>query len=88
MTRAPGPSHGLRHRWSAPVRFFNERGENSKTERACEACGLVKVTMHPPLGLAWREWWKDCERIDCDRTPECVPFTEASKAESVTRVNQ
>lgn len=61
-----------RHKWGEPSRFENERAENTKTERVCELCGLIKVTMHPPAGLPWREWWKDGQQIHCSTTPPCT----------------
>ena len=69
----PGPreTNPRRHCWGLAQRFFHdERPDISKTERACVHCGLVRVTRHES-GRHWIEFWRDGERVDCDRTPEC-----------------
>jgi hypothetical protein len=65
-----------RHRWSAPQRF------ESKTERSCTLCGLIKVTRHVDDGgrdrgvrdregrLVWIEWWKPVARGADGRSPD------------------
>lgn len=48
-----------KHRWEKePKRLAaSERADgNASTERACTICGMVKITVHPPYGLPWREW--------------------------------
>ncbi len=62
----------MNHRWCVDVnRLYDDRGVNTKTERICEVCGLIKVTMHPPGGaLPWREWWKDGRKLAA--MPGCV----------------
>jgi hypothetical protein len=42
-----------KHEWGDPERL-GEYAE--RTERICVLCGLVKITIHPPRGLPWREW--------------------------------
>ena len=55
-----------RHRWGEPSRF------QYKTERECVVCKIVKVTRHEPGENAWLEFYRDGERIACERTPECM----------------
>lgn len=55
----------LRHKWSAPIRF------RFKTERACERCGIVKVTRHDG-DYPWIEFYCGLDRIISDHTPPCV----------------
>lgn len=46
---------------------------NARTERTCIACGLVKVTVHPPHGLPWREWRTAAGKVwRGDATPPCL----------------
>lgn len=62
-----------RHRWGDAQRFINEaRPDISKTERPCihPGCNIIRVTRHES-GEHWVEFWKDGERIDCERTPVC-----------------
>lgn len=54
-----------RHRWADPVRY------PYKTERTCLNCDLVKVTRHEPGEHPWLEFWRNGERVICDRTPMC-----------------
>lgn len=56
-----------RHRWGEPVRLLD------RTERACAHCPLIRITMHPPHGLPWREWrHRDSEaRWQMTTTPPC-----------------
>lgn len=51
-------------------------GRYQQTERACPICRLVKITVHPPTGEAYRLWrWDDAPTQFADRvTPECRPF--------------
>ena len=55
----------LRHKWGDPNRLLY------KTERVCLRCDLIKVTRHEPTAT-WIEWWRDGERITCERTPACA----------------
>jgi hypothetical protein len=46
---------------------------NDRTERVCLSCGLVKITVHPPKGFAWREWrTRDGKPWVGDITPPCL----------------
>jgi hypothetical protein len=66
-----------RHKWSAAM---NDR---LKTERTCEVpgCGLVKVTRHDnPHGPPWREWARDGQSFQSDKTPPCVARAAAEVA--------
>lgn len=64
-----------KHRWGDPVwtpGMENHDG-NDRTERACIFCGLVKITVHPPSGLPWREWrTKDGMVAQLTATPPCL----------------
>ncbi|MDP2410372.1 MAG: hypothetical protein Q8M26_08805 [Pseudolabrys sp.] len=63
--------HG-RHKWGEAKRF------PYKTEVSCERCQIVKVTRHEPSVRPWLEFYRDGERVNCERTPVCesaeVPF--------------
>lgn len=61
------------HKWGERVPL--ETG----TERTCKVCGLVKVTVHPPHGLPWREWRdpKGGPQMQLSFTPPCVGEGEA-----------
>lgn len=63
-----------KHRWGDGVHV----GEHlDRTERACALCGLVKVTVHPPVGFPWREWrMRDGKTWQGDATPPCVDQQE------------
>lgn len=52
-----------------------DRPDIGKTERECRnGCGIVKLTIHPGgSARAWQEFWRNGERIDCERTPACEP---------------
>lgn len=52
---------------------------NDRTERACALCGLVKITVHPPHGLAWRRW-RTAEGLELDLStaPPCRPRQDAA----------
>ena len=45
----------------------------SQTERTCEACGVVKITVHAAEGGGWREWRWPGNRLqfEATETPEC-----------------
>lgn len=82
--RAENHSHGgpreifprlRKHRWGDAERFFHaERPDISKTERTCVHCGLVRVTRHESE-RHWVEFWRDGERVDNPRTPECISLS-------------
>ncbi len=50
---------------------------NERTERTCQNCGLVKITVHPPHGFPWREWRMrgGDETIALTTTPPCLVGT-------------
>lgn len=64
-----------RHRWGEAERHPLAH----KTEREClNGCGIVKVTRHEAEGSRdhhWHEFWRNGERMFCDRTPACEPVT-------------
>lgn len=66
-----------KHRWGDPVTILPSEAfdGNERTERVCPSCGLVKITVHPPHGLPWREWrHRDAAApIALTHTPPCLP---------------
>lgn len=48
----------LRHHWGPPISIHASMTSSNceQTERVCTACGLTKITVHPPKGIPWREW--------------------------------
>jgi len=74
---------GRQHAWNAiPIKFLSavdEHGNrqfpdgNARTLRTCSQCDMVKVTVHPPHGNAWREWrTKDGKVWVGELTPPCL----------------
>jgi hypothetical protein len=68
----------LRHRWSEPVAVLAENTPSGcqETERTCIACGMVRITVHPPVAhLPWRAWrTPQGDRTDkIAMTPPCHP---------------
>lgn len=72
-----------RHRWNVETQRRLDghayHDGNDRTEKDCEHCGLVKVTVHPPQGLPRREWrhWNG-QTFVCEQTPPCVPTRAVS----------
>lgn len=60
VARLPPSTRGPRHQWlgatSVTILPQDSTAGNERTERTCPRCGLVKITVHPPHGLPWREW--------------------------------
>jgi hypothetical protein len=48
--------HARRHKWADPVNVHYDTTPSgcNETERACEHCGIAKITVHPPFGFAYR----------------------------------
>jgi hypothetical protein len=69
-----------RHRLAADP----ARGRHEQIERICPRCALVKITVMPAAGGAWREWrWGNAPAQFVDVvTPECVPAADAGKVAS------
>lgn len=63
-----------KHKWGEPVGF------QFKTERSClrPGCNLVKVTVHQPTEIPWREWWCDGARVVSETTPPCTGEIEVA----------
>jgi hypothetical protein len=58
------------HRW---IRHDESPDGNSRTERTCSLCQMVKITVHPPRGLPWREWRPhDGQLWGGTATPPCL----------------
>lgn len=67
------PHTSIRHRWRDPDRFEHH------SERRCEFCSLIKITMHPPRGNPWREWrYNSGKNFKSDVTPRCDPSGEVA----------
>jgi hypothetical protein len=66
----------LRHSWIKPERRIHPSESpdgNERTERTCERCSMVKITVHPLHGNPWREWrTKDGMLAQLDATPPCL----------------
>lgn len=66
----------MNHRWNLENRIpaHATPDGNERTERQCAFCGLFRITVHPPHGLAWREWrTKDGRQLIGGNTPHgCV----------------
>lgn len=68
------PTVPRKHKWVGEHRIpaCDSIDRNERTERGCPQCGLVKITVHPPHGLPWREWrTANGERLIQARTPPC-----------------
>ncbi len=68
------PIKARKHRWVGEHRIAacDSFDGNERTERGCPLCGLVKITVHAPHGLPWREWRRrNGERIYGQATPPC-----------------
>lgn len=66
------PRHG---RWINEKRIpaSESHDGNERTERACERCGLVKITVHPPYGFPFRQWRTVAgEKWQGELTPPCI----------------
>lgn len=74
-----------RHKWGDAVAKLPAETANGceQTERVCAHCGLIKITVHPPVGFPWREWRLPGSRVQVKdiRTPAC---TVAAAVESAT----
>lgn len=78
-----------RHRWDHDkekrLAACESPDGNGRTERPCERCGLIKVTVHPPQGLPWREWrTKEGYPWQGEMTPPCVAQTVPEIASETT----
>jgi hypothetical protein len=74
-------SDSLRHRWNAidvrRIPACESTDGNNRSERDCMLCGMVKVTVHPAQGLAWREWRTKSGSVwPGNLTPPCLSPTE------------
>lgn len=66
-----------RHRWNVETQRRLDghafADGNDRNEKDCQFCGLVKITVHPPQGLPWREWrHANGQTFQCDATPPCI----------------
>lgn len=68
-----------KHRWNYAEERRIAASEfpdgNARTLRSCLFCDLTKITVHPPSGLAWREWISakaPQQRFQCEHTPPCL----------------
>lgn len=47
------------HKWPKQATKLNGTDQPDgcdRSERICDRCGLVKITVHPPQGLPYRQW--------------------------------
>jgi hypothetical protein len=80
LTYAQPANAANRHRWGPVEKLTLETPHGHRidqTERTCLTCGLVKITVHPPHGYAWREWRMPGQvQVQVDGTPPCrMPAT-------------
>lgn len=62
-----------RHSWINEHWVAECADGNARTERECAHCHLMKITVHPPHGLPWREWrTKNGEVWQGTATPPCL----------------
>jgi hypothetical protein len=77
---APAPVSELparKHRWGEPIAIPQGASGCQETERACIHCGLVKITVHPPHGLAYRAWrTASGMRAQIEHAPPCTGMKE------------
>lgn len=83
LATMPQPRQSPRHAWD----YDNERkiaacdssDGNDRSEKPCLHCSLVKITVHPPFGIPWREWrFGAGENFKSDLTPRCEPSGEVA----------
>jgi hypothetical protein len=58
-----------RHKWGQRIEVSPH-----KSETECIRCGVVRASRHEFEGgreIHWKEFWRDCERIECKATPPC-----------------
>lgn len=68
------PLHPPRHHWrggSFSVPAAETKSGCQEIHRVCSACSMIKVTCHPPHGIAYRRWIIDGEMMESDVTPRC-----------------
>jgi hypothetical protein len=78
MTTTKLETPSPRHRWNdipeRRIHAVETKDGNGRTERTCAVCWLVKITVHPPYGDAWREWrTRDGGLWQGSDTPPCLP---------------
>lgn len=64
MTSTPPPATNVkhitarRHKWGDPVYLHRDTTSSGcdETEKPCALCGLVKLTIHTPIGFPYRMW--------------------------------
>ena len=64
----------MKHRWTdaGTVMASDTLTGCEEHERKCERCGLVKITVHQPIGWPYRLWRpKDGNRFSDPGTPPC-----------------
>ncbi len=74
VTHLPPRASSLRrHSFGEPVSVTANPalGRHAQTERACNFCGAVKVTVHPPEGGGWREWRRGASTAQVFDEPPC-----------------
>jgi hypothetical protein len=68
-----------RHKWGERIEVSPH-----KSERECSRCEVVMVSRHEREGgreVHWKEFWRDCERIECEARPPCDARREKQAGE-------
>lgn len=65
-----------RHQWPRDserrIAACESPSKNDQTERTCNLCGLIRVTVHPPQGFPFRQWRRPKgKQFTCLHTPPC-----------------
>lgn len=74
-----------RHRWNVHdtqrIPACESPDGNDRTEKKCEHCSLIKITVHPPHGQPFRLWRTREGKIwQGDATPPCIPASASEAA--------
>lgn len=81
MSMEPVPVAARRHRYRDDWRYLDGHDcpdGNSRTERPCAHCEIIKITVHPPHGYPWREWRTKGGNVYVgEATPPCLGEVKA-----------
>jgi len=62
-----------RHKWKPSyTKMADTISGCEETWRECSLCAVVKITVHPPMGIPWREWHLGGKQFKMDATPPCL----------------
>jgi hypothetical protein len=67
------PRHSWDHKKEQSIAACDTQSGCSETIRTCRSCGLIMITVHPPVGLPWHEFTQPgaSARIKLDHRPPC-----------------